>query len=344
MTQWVQALLDGPWGRRLCWEVLVAEIKPLPDWAWRAILGATVDPGTVAHQLARIDPVEPAGDAGVVLEALAATVDTAWYWQAPQDLDVLLARPAVRRALTPAAQALAAAEATAWWSRPVLGVPQHYVQWIYGPEQHEVDPPPLLQGTATRLRRRVEAPPTEHRRSRRRVGSGEGWSTPGISGLVASQLVSTTGPGPSLPAVGLVLVENADPICARLWPLAPESEARVYEITGPGDWAHLVQTHPLELPWSRDPRWSTITDQTGPWVIPDWAAVAQDYDGVHLTVTGWLNTIGRSIPVQEEAHSMLAGWDPDATWWITDTLHPAGEITSWHPTGAGRTWEPGPPR
>lgn len=72
--------------------------------------------------------------------------------------------------------------------------------------------------------------------------------------------------------------------------------------------------------------------------------MAQDYAGVHLTVTGWLSTVGQVIPVREEAHSVLAGWGPDATWWLTDTLHRAGEITSWHPTGEGRIWDPGPPR
>jgi hypothetical protein len=335
MGDGVEKLLEGPRGRRLCWELLVSDTGPVPSWAWGVLSGESVDAPSVATELARIEAAERVADAALVMRALVAAVDAAWYWQAPEDLDVLLAQPVVRRALVPAARALTTAQTTAWWTRSVQSVPQHYVQWIYDVEDYPQDPPPLLQGAAERVQRwRAEALATEQRhrprRFRRRVDSGEWWSTPGASGLVASQLVTTTGPGTGLPAVGLVLVEDAaDPSSARLWPLAPDPQARVYEITEPADWAHLAETYPLDLSWSKDPDWSTITGETGPWIIPDWATVGQDYDGVHLTVTGWLTTAGRAVPAGA-AHTVVAGWDPDTTWWLTDSLHPHGEPTDWY--------------
>jgi hypothetical protein len=30
-----------------------------------------------------------------------------------------------------------------------------------------------------------------------------------------------------------------------------------------------------------------------------------------------------------EAHTVLAGWGPDETYWLTDALDPAGPFTEW---------------
>jgi hypothetical protein len=55
-----------------------------------------------------------------------------------------------------------------------------------------------------------------------------------------------------------------------------------------------------------------VTGWTGRWLIPDYAAVADDWDAVHLTVAGYLTTAGIAIPAGG-ARTMLAGWDPDAS-------------------------------
>ena len=46
--------------------------------------------------------------------------------------------------------------------------------------------------------------------------------------------------------------------------------------------------------------------------IPDYLAVAEDFDAFHLSVAGYLSTAGRSLPVGD-ASTVLAGWDPDET-------------------------------
>jgi hypothetical protein len=47
-------------------------------------------------------------------------------------------------------------------------------------------------------------------------------------------------------------------------------------------------------------------------------------------VFGYLTTAGRAIAVDDDAHwSVLAGWDPDATFWLTDGLTVAGPAETW---------------
>ena len=57
--------------------------------------------------------------------------------------------------------------------------------------------------------------------------------------------------------------------------------------------------------------------------------MAADWDAVHVCVAGYLTTAGIAIPVGDGASTMLAGWDPDATWWLTDVLSLAGAPQDW---------------
>jgi hypothetical protein len=67
-------------------------------------------------------------------------------------------------------------------------------------------------------------------------------------------------------------------------PLSPRRGARVYEITGRRDWADLTARYPLEVTRSRRHDWWRVTGRAATWLIPDYAAVAADYDAIHLTV------------------------------------------------------------
>jgi hypothetical protein len=51
--------------------------------------------------------------------------------------------------------------------------------------------------------------------------------------------------------------------------------------------------------------------------MPRWPAVARDWDGVHLSVAGYLATAGRALPVGA-ARTLLGGWNPDETYWLAD--------------------------
>jgi hypothetical protein len=170
--------------------------------------------------------------------------------------------------------------------------------------------------------------------------TGWWWSTPALAGLV-----STTRSVPGLGAVRLSLVEDSmgwpEALC---WPLAPRPTAKVYEVRGPEDWTSLVRRYPLDVTKSRWHDWFKVTGRAGTWLIPDYEAVAADYDGVHLTVGGYLTTAGRALAVEGAAEpvegaaepvgaaTMLAGWDPDLTYWLADVLEPAG------PAGQPARW------
>ena len=65
------------------------------------------------------------------------------------------------------------------------------------------------------------------------------------------------------------------------------------------------------------------------WVIPDWLAVAEDYEVVHLTVNGYLTTSGRALAVDTGSSTFLAGWNPDMSYWLSDVLEAAGSPTLW---------------
>jgi hypothetical protein len=132
---------------------------------------------------------------------------------------------------------------------------------------------------------------------------------------------------------GLVLVEDEHGNeQARCHPLRPERTPRAYEITGPADWAALARDYPLTVDYSRRHDWWRASGSPGPWRIPDWAGIASDYDAVHLSIPGYLSTAGRALPAGE-AYTLLGGWDPDQTYWLTDILVPSGRPTDWHQEG-----------
>ncbi len=283
-------LMTGPRGRYLCWSVLWSAMADAPETqGWDRVWEA-------AH----------AGDLSGRAGDLAATVALA-------DLDALAA--ADELVLVPVL-ADAAAMAMYWQEPDPVGAPvtarrccpERTANWRPG-------------GSATLA---------EERSAARRPAdpaanwSGHWWSTP-----APSRLAATTRALPGLGAAGLALVEDGPGwTTARCQPVSPRPAARVCEITGPDDWAQLAARYPLEVTRSRRHDWWRVTGWTGTWLIPDYSAVAADYDAIHLTVLGYLTTAGRDLPAAG-ARTMLAGWDPDTTYWLTDSLVPAGPATRW---------------
>ena len=135
------------------------------------------------------------------------------------------------------------------------------------------------------------------------------WTAP----QTTSTVMSTRGPiadGPSVAAVcGEDLAVDSPRTRTFIAPAGP-----VFEIFSTEDFVGLVERYPRQ--W-RDPfgEWKRMTGADGPWVGPDWEAVARDYAGVHLTVAAYLSSAFRALPAGTGlAH--LAGWCPDGTVWF----------------------------
>ena len=236
-----------------------------------------------------------------LLAALSDTVTSAMYWQPPHAEDVVLARTRIRTVLLPIAEVVLGEPSARWWSTPLDRNAQIHTRF----EPATVAGPPL--GTLS-------------------LTGGRWWVTPALAGLD-----STTRALAEAGSASLWLTEDEMGWeSANLVACTVEPAARVLEIDGPDAWASLVATYPLDVTASRAPNWWGAVDaREGDWLIPDWSAVAADYDGVHVSVQAWLMTSGQAVAVGTRASTTLAGWDPDATWWLTDGPRPADAGHRW---------------
>lgn len=334
-------ILDGPRGRRLC--MVLAERS---DDVREAFFHAAHDPADQPWRrrlLQRLDALDPArtvaaaGELGL-MRALGDSAAAAMYWQEPDEEDALLGHPELVEALRPLARAVGDAPETTWWSAAMEAAAQAYVQWIEKPG--DKDRPPPARAAAESLRRwKAQTVKDEHDAPSFHEDpsvsySGIWWSTPTASGVTMTSRAL-----PRLGATQLMAVEDgAGWTRARLWPTRVPQDGRTYEITGPGAWTDLVARYPLRVTRGRRHDWSRATGRTAQWYIPDWEAVAADFDAVHLTGTGYLTTAGRALNVSgtvaagdsgEPHATVLAGWGPDATYWLTGCMGPGDVPTDW---------------
>ncbi|GEL98155.1 hypothetical protein [Cellulomonas terrae] len=338
-------VMVGPRGRRLCLEIAAALARasgaPEGDEYLRAALVAAyhLDPGAgtarVILRASADEPDEPDPsprpadvarllsatpldglDADVLLVGLRAAVDNARYWQEPDGEDVLAATPQVRAALARVAATVASSGRAAWWVSPVERTAQASV--VFDDPASPVQP---SDETASVIlsRWRDRTLEEEARAQRERPAdpgaawSGTWWSTPPRELTRTTRRLGAHGP------VGLWLVEDAygwDRASVRA--VDVPAEARVYEVDGAEAWSGLCRRFPLEVTASRRHDWFRTTGAADRWVIPDWVRVADEFDAVHVTVTGYLTTAGRPVPVGEDTSSVLAGWSPDETYWLAD--------------------------
>jgi len=339
-----QTLLAGPRGRRL----LFAVGHRLDQQIWTFGRTAARAPDDVAARTAfceAIAAVVPTSShlVSVALEphglaALNESVDRAMYWQPPDDEDILLARAECIEALRPLATVVAAAPEVPWWDtscepssqRLVAfdnpGQTRPTVRWDFA-ERLEHWRNQTIDGDEARAPE-LAVPVTE------RI-SGPWWSIPIFTGLpVTTRELSSGG------AVGLTLVEDGFGWTdAEVTPVAVSPQATVLEIEGPDDWVRLVERFPLELTRSRRHDWWRATGVDSRWFIPDWLAASTVFDGVHLTVAGYLATAGRALPV-DGGHTVLANFTPDETYWLADVVQPSGSPQRWHRDREEDPWEP----
>lgn len=115
------------------------------------------------------------------------------------------------------------------------------------------------------------------------------WTSSIVDGLASAWV-------PVIRSGALGALETAD-----VWDVRPRRGLRVLEINRPGDWAQLLDRHPGMV--------------AGGLLQPDWASVATQIDGVHLTVEGLLTTQGTPVEVRGRT-GMLFGWDAECTAWL----------------------------
>jgi hypothetical protein len=275
------------------------------------------------------DPVRGWRDPRMLVDPMDEAVSHAMYWQPPHEEEAITADRAVAAALRPVAAAIASAPATAWWSSPVDLGRLRYTSW----SDHGPGTVPPLRGATERLKRWREQTLADDRDAARNRPadpaapfSGHWWSTPAMASLV-----TTTRPLRGLGSLELVWEEDSfGPRAALIWTLEPTRTPRVWEIDAPEAWVRLVERYPLDITNSRRHDWYRTTGRTGTWCIPDWAAVAADWDAVHLSVTGYLTTATRALILANgEAATILAGWNPDQAWWLTDVLATSSDADTW---------------
>jgi hypothetical protein len=208
---------------------------------------------------------------------------------------------------------------------------QYFVQWL---DQPSTEPPGLVDAGETlrswlRDHHAAEADPSLPDDPTSNFG-GPWWSTP------PPTLISTTRSLSGIGVVGLTLVEDGLGCSeAATWHLRPSPDARVYEIAGPQDWIELADSYPFDVTRTRRQVWFQATGLRGPRAIPNWAAVADDYDAVHLTVAGYLGTAGRVLEVTG-ASTVLGGWSPDQTCWLSRSPQQVGPPRRWRVAQDGR--------
>ncbi|WP_395404031.1 hypothetical protein ACHMXB_07215 [Arthrobacter sp. UC242_113] len=339
-------LSSGPRGRRFCLGVLTAAQPEIWTLAARAAeypqdQGLASELAGALRSPASVSAAESAGGRAL-LAGLTEAVDAARYWQQPDETDALLAQPAIRLALGPVADTLANSLA-AWWGPGSLDRDrQCFVQWT----DERIGQPPDPRGAARKLSDWKAAAMADERQAAERPENpdanwgGWWWSTPR-----PSELLTTTRSMPELGATGLLLVEDGlGWKQAAVWPLVTRPDSRVYEIDGPAAWTWLAARYPMDVSLSKRHDWWRTTGIAGPWLVPDWSAVAADYDGVHLTLWGYLTTAGLALAARPSAgpsvavfeRTVLAGWDPDETYWLNDVLTHGAAPSDWRIDGSGR--------
>ncbi|MGF6832849.1 hypothetical protein QF015_001014 [Paenarthrobacter sp. TE4293] len=329
MESAVEQLLSGPRGRRLCLELAMEKDQDIRIAVFH--LGYNLDPGVGRSR--KLLTMNPSGEDPphlpeltvdelaalitsldlqtitdeLVQHALQRSVDTARYWQEPDGEDVLAATEEITKSLTHVAESLVDSPETQWWNQKAQAG-QSSIDWRAesDPALLPRNPQHMLAEWARKERAEEIRAAKERPRDPRANFSGEWWSIP-------HGLIHTVARIPE----GLSLVEDSlGWEEATVIPVA--GTGRILEITTEEDWINLCRSFPLEVTASRRHDWFRTTGRHGRWVIPDWEQAATEWDAVHLTVAGYLSAAGRALPVIEDTSTVIAGWDPGSTIWLTD--------------------------
>lgn len=276
----------------------------------------------MAHRLSQVPLPEVTEVA--LRSALSAAVDAARYWQDPDGEDVLVATETVRCELRRVAEHIARSPHAQWWTT-VLAEADQWAILSWGDDTIDLPDSTAAEQLSAWHESNLAA---EARAERDRPTdpmaswSGHWWSYPSVRCSTRTLFDGT-------PA-GLWFVEDSSGwkrIVTRQ--VGIPADARIYEIDGASAWAQLCRQFPLEVTAEKRHDWYRTTRRSGRWVIPNWQLVAEDYAGVHLTVMGYLTAAGTAIEVDDETASVIAGWAPDETYWLTDPDRIGDESHTW---------------
>ncbi len=324
-----EILLAGPRGRRLCLELVMevsSEIRSAAFWlahdldpgkgSSRVMLTATADgiddplptPSMMdfLSAVGSLDLSLVEGD--LVDRALAQAVDTSRPWQEPDGEDVLAGLPEVRTALAPVARRLVALPSTQWWAQS-RQIEQWAIDWRSPDDRAPLgrNPAQLLSTWALATRAEEVRAQGERPRDPTAILSGTWWSFP-------QGALQSIGRIP----LGLNLIEDSFG-WEHTTTIPLRGVGRTYEIRGEDDWLSLCRAYPLEVTASRRHDWFRCTGRDGSWVIPDWEKVAEQWDAVHLRALAYLGSANRALQVDADTATVIAGWNPDTTIWLTDS-------------------------
>ena len=338
MSSLAEQLMAGPRGRRVCLQAarfaderaahagwgLDFELDPSPGKGWLTLDGSQPPPQPIAPlmraQLSALSDVATISEHAIHL-ALEDAVDSARYWQAPDGTEVLASRAELGIEIRRFAEIIEGAETTRWWAEPI-DVPQFEVRlggWSDGvvvPSAAE-----SLESWHEELVREERRAALDRPTDPTANYGGTWWSYP------PHQVRITCSAHNGVPT-GLYLVEDGygETIATAH---RVSGAGRVLEIDSGVVWAGLCCEHPLEVTASKRHDWYRTTGLADTrWIMPDWASVAQEYDAVHLQVGAYLAASGTAIEVEPGVHSVIAGWAPGDTFWLTDVVEvePRGRI------------------
>lgn len=259
--------------------------------------------------------------------ALRAAVDAAAYWQPPSGEDVLAADPEVRTALRPLAARLATTEGIDWWWRD-RAARQWSIDGDGSAAWLEHDPRATLAAWAQKTHSDEVRAGRERPRDPHASWSGTWWSTP-------TGLPVTVG---HLPDAFDLVEDSFGEALAHSTEVA--ASPMTLELRTADDWVALCREFPLEVTASRRHDWYRTTGTNERWVIPDWNAVAETADAVHLTVGCYLAAAGRALATGDDFATMIAGWSPDTTVWLSELPVPGGVTTAWSRLPDSGEWLP----
>lgn len=322
----VDQLLQGPRGRRLC----LAFVCNADDAVRTAVfwLGHQLDPSPGTIIRFGIDDSEPVADPAfsaaevadlirrvelplpseqAVRDALGESVDHARYWQEPDGTDAVAALPEVHDALRLVAERLVSA-------MPHLTAPFSPMQWAvdWRPASDgaplDRDPASVLAAWSQELREEEKQASHDRPSDPSANFSGSWWSVPWQLRTTRAHAIDA-----------LQYVEDS-----LGWEVATvipvRGTGRILEVASADDWAELCREFPTDVTASRRHDWFRVTGRGGRWVIPDWERVAERWDAVHLTTLGYLSAATRLIEVDDERATVIGGWAPDSTVWLTDAM------------------------